>query len=168
MKPIQYTLLFIILISSLLLASCSDDDCSDPIEEFTWSQNQTIQLDTTVTQGVPELIVTSGQENVFEYFSLSEVCVDFIGLTGGVQFFMAIPADSTDSFQYTDQEIAATSAHTVSDGQGCFQQIVRRGEIRGTRIDGNSWQVSIDIITTENVECPIGFPLVVDGVFTLE
>jgi len=151
--------LFLFIGISIFLFSACDDDCEESSLEFTWSQNRSIEIvpdidSVMVGDSIINLIgyqVVDGQDILFEYTAIGTTCdPDIADGNGILDFSMAIPADSTITFSYVDSEIIATSAfvNIITETSSSPYHFVEEGTITGTRIDDNSWQVSVDIITT--------------------
>ena len=130
--------------------------------EYTWSQNKTIEINEnaySVVSGESMIVISeysrrTGQDNLFEYAFIGRICdTDIADNVGYTKLFMLVPADSSSSFSYTDQEILETSAYisifAAPDSEP--HHSIEEGEIRGRKIDENSWQVSIDIVTNPQV-----------------
>jgi len=174
--------LFLVVGLFVLLISACGDDCEETIEAFRLSENRAIEMvsdrDSVIvgdtTFHVIEYQVVDGQDRVFEYNLISQVCDDDVfDAGGGRNFTMVVPADSTSTFSYTDSEILSTSAFVNFTGfTDRVNQFVEEGEIIGTRIDDNNWQVSIDVVTTLQEYGVISgvTPLTIDidTIFTLE
>ena len=153
-------LLFLLSIISILFVACGDDDdCVESGMNFTWSTNRTIEIDPEVAN-VPigdslisliEYQVIEGQDFLFEFSQFSNFCdPEIADGVGTLDFVMVVPADSTDAFTYTDQEILETSAfvRVFAAPDGLPDQSVEEGEISGVRIDDNSWRISIDVVSS--------------------
>ncbi len=175
--------LFLLFISIMMIMNACSDDCEMNRQDMVWSENRSIEIltlsDTLIVQdtvvNIIEYIIRDGEDNLFEYRDIFNACdPDIADGVGFTEFSMVIPRDSINSFSYRDEEILETSAFVnVFAAPTSFpHQIVEEGEIRGTRIDDNSWQIFIDVVSRleANGEISLLDPIVieVDAVFTLE
>lgn len=152
--------LFLALASFFIFSACSENsDCEESIMEFTWSNNRSIAIDSAVTSfmvgdsiiNLIEYRPIEGQDILFEFNNVSNLCdADIADGTSSMKFTMAIPSDSTSTFSYTDREILETSAYLniFAAPSGLPHQFIEEGEIMGSRIDENSWRVSVDVVTS--------------------
>lgn len=168
MKPIKYSCFFFLFILSVFLfSSCNTDDddsgnCTDSKQEYIWTQNQSIELETKVDSIVmndsvlffiSEYSITDGEDNLFNFKTTAESCRDIADSGGTSDLFILVPADSTESFSYRDQEILQTSAFLQISAFGVVPlHSVEEGAISGVKLDEDSWRVSIDVVTS-----PLGF-----------
>ncbi|MEM9822961.1 MAG: hypothetical protein AAF985_17910, partial [Bacteroidota bacterium] len=171
------------LMFTFLFLNCCKNDCETRRTEFVWSSNKSIAIDPeveTVMMGdslisIIEYRTTEGQDILFEYNEFFSLCDDeILDGTSSRKFLMVIPADSTSSFSYKDQEILATSAFldifAAPDSRP--HQWVQEGEIIGKKLDDDRWRVSIEVITTIQaygmVQGDQPRVISIDTVFTLE
>ena len=100
-----------------------------------------------------------------------EFCEDVLDSGGGWRLAFVVPADSTDTFRYSDLELRdALAFYEVFGFVCCAGHIIEEGEVSGRRIDDDSWQVSIDVVTTpQDTQFgaePLNF--IIDEEFSLE
>ena len=175
MKQVLYILTS--LVSIIFFISCDDDEtCSEPTFEYTWTENQSIDMvvDTfalvDTLMPVSNYFTTSGQYNLFVFRNRLSFCEDIADTGGSVLLSFVVPPDSTESFLYSGQELKETSAFlNISTFGGGPHHSIEEGEISGTRVNENSWQVSIDVTTQpqdSRVQSPADF--LIDEIFTLE
>lgn len=174
MNLLKYPLFFALLI----VCSCNDDECTDSTSAFSWTQNRSIDsrvdsifLNDTTVVSTTEYFITDGESNLFNYTNIFETCRDIADIGGGSTLFIFVPVDSTESFSYTDEEIIETSAFLrLARGLFFANHTVEEGEMTGTKIDDDSWRISIDVVTKPQ-EYPEGSDpvrIVIDEIFRLE
>ena len=149
--------LFICIFSFFIFSAC--DDCEERVMEFTIQNNRSIEIDPsveTIMQGdslidIIEYGVRDGQDMLFQFLDIFNFCeADIADGTSATTFSMIIPADSTNSFSYTNEEILQTSAYLdiFAAPSSLPHQYFQEGEITGERIDDNTWMVSIDVVSS--------------------
>ncbi|MDA8692955.1 hypothetical protein N9L92_02755 [Saprospiraceae bacterium] len=152
-----YPVILLVITVAFLFSACNDDACTDPTNDFTWTQNKSIMIDTESYSEIindslifiSEYNIVDGQSNVFEHTFVSQVCEDVFDGFGVTTFAMAIPSDSSNSFSYTDLEIIETSAFykIFSAPSSLPDHSIEEGEISGVKIDDSTWRISIDVVT---------------------
>ena len=162
----------------LILFSSCGDGCTDAKKDFFWSQDKSIitRVD-SFPLGNDSLVafidynIISGSSNVFEVRFTGEFCEDVLDSGGGSRFAFVVPVDSTETFTYSDLELNdALAFYEVFGFACCAGYVIEGGEIRGRRTDDDSWQVSIDVVTTpQDTQFgaePLNF--IIDEEFSLE
>ena len=176
MKTLIYFLLFL---SSLNLFISCGDGCTDEKTEFLWEPNKTIvtRLDSIdiTNDSLASFIdynIINGMDNVFEVRFTGEFCEDVLDGFGGWRFALAVPSDSTDTFSYSGIELREAFAFYESFGGliCCAGHIAEEGQVVGTRIDEDSWRVSIDIVTTPQIGLfePEPIDIIIDEIFSVD
>ena len=175
MKILIYTLFSVL--SLFLLSSCGDG-CTDPKTEFFWNPDSNIRTreDSTFVENdslvaLTDFAIVQGSDNVFEVRFMGEFCEDIADSGGGYRLVIMMPSDSIDSFRYADAELRETSAYFEPFGfVEDVAHFIREGEVIGRRLDEESWQLSIDVVTTPQIEQfglgPLNF--VFDDEFSLQ
>ena len=177
------TTIYFLIFFGIWISSCNEDDCIPIRQEMSWSSNKTIEIDSQVTtfmvlDSLVDLIeyrIKDGENLLFEYRKISNICdPEIADAVSSVTFSMIIPADSINSFSYNDSEILQTYAYVSAFAapDGLPDQSVKEGEIHGTKIDENTWQISVAVVSTlqaygESVGDEVR-TITFDEVFTLE
>ncbi|MBV7441724.1 hypothetical protein KRX57_09850 [Weeksellaceae bacterium TAE3-ERU29] len=138
----------VLLLSALLMMSCSSDDITSKINECTTptlSYNIKENSDLEVTNNTYE--VKKGDKLVFEYISEAPKCIDK-NLVERVdkRLYFEVPSNVSE-FEYVGEkmELEASAIYEEKEnGQQIFFDYATKGFIKGKKINGN-WNVQIEV-----------------------